>query len=302
MISPAENLLEILRLERIERNIFRGANEDRMGGRLFGGQVLGQALRAAWNTVEGRFAHSLHGYFIRPGDSSRPVLYDVERIRDGTSFATRRVVAIQNGAAICNLDVSFQVDEEGFSHEDAMPNVPLPEDLEDDVASVRRLADADPRGHRWARRERPFESRSVYGMGRERASRERFWNPVWLRFKSRVAASDRALSCCLLAYASDMGMVSTSILPHTSVTHALRFAPGAVAARQDDTSRARVQMASLDHALWIHRRFVIDDWLLFVKRSSTATGSRGMNHAEFFDRSGQLVASVAQEGLMRMVE
>jgi acyl-CoA thioesterase-2 len=285
MSRPAENLLQILELEPIERNLFRGRNEDRMGGRLFGGQVVAQALRAASCTVKERVAHSLHGYFLRPGSATRPVLYDVERIRDGSSFTTRRVVAIQQGEAICNVDISFQTEEDGLSHEAAMPNVPLPETLEDDVAYARRQADDNPHFSPWARRERPFESRSVYRAGVRRPPHERMWNPVWLRFKGKVDPNDRALGYCLLAYASDMGLVSTSVIPH-----------------MNETPRTQLQLASLDHALWIHRRFAVDDWMLFVKRTAIATGGRGMNHAEFYDRGGQLIASVSQEGLLRVTE
>jgi acyl-CoA thioesterase-2 len=282
MTSPARRLLDLLSLEPIERNLFRGGHEDR-AGRLFGGQVLAQALRAALNTVEGRVPHSLHGYFMRPGDPSRPALYDVERIRDGSSFTTRRVRAIQNGQAIFSMDASFQVPEEGFTHADAMPNVPPPDTLEDDVERARREAPTNPHISPWARRERPFEMRSVLAPGRPRTGSDRFWNPVWVRFREPVPADDPALPFCLLAYASDMGMVSTSAMPH-----------------MNETPRSDIQMASLDHALWFHRPFRVDRWMLFVKRTSTATGARGMNHADFFDTDGQLVASVSQEGLMRV--
>ncbi|NJN50960.1 MAG: acyl-CoA thioesterase II [Gammaproteobacteria bacterium] len=283
MSDPAQHLLDILSLEVIEKNLFRAGHEDRDGGRLFGGQVLAQALRAAGHTVEDRVPHSLHGYFMRPGDSARPVLYDVERIRDGSSFTTRRVVAIQNGAAIFSMDVSFQVVEQGLSHADAMPNVPLPEELEDDVLRARR-DEKNPHIGAWARRERPFETRSVLPLGQSRVGTDRFWNPVWLKFRGTLPANDALLPHCLLAYASDMGMVSTSAMPHMA-----------------EIPRADVMMASLDHALWIHRPLAVDDWLLFVKRTTTATGARGMNHADFFNRHGQLVASVYQEGLMRSV-
>jgi acyl-CoA thioesterase-2 len=283
MADPAQRLLEILELEVIEKNLFRGHHEDREGGRLFGGQVLAQALRAAGHTVEHRVPHSLHGYFMRPGDSARPVLYDVERIRDGSSFTTRRVVAIQNGAAIFSMDVSFQIVEQGLMHADAMPNVPLPESLEDDVSRARG-DEANPHIGAWARRERPFETRSLLPLGQPRSGTDRFWNPVWVKFRGAVPDNEPMLAPCLLAYASDMGMVSTSAMPHMA-----------------EMPRSDVMMASLDHALWIHRAIAIDDWLLFVKRTTTATGARGMNHADFFDRSGQLVASVFQEGLMRSV-
>lgn len=283
MTDPAQHLLDILDLEVVEKNLFRGKNEDRDGGRLFGGQVLAQALCAAGRTVEGRVPHSMHGYFMRPGDALRPVLYDVERIRDGSSFTTRRVVAIQNGAAIFSMDVSFQIEEQGLSHADAMPNVPLPEELEDDVTRARR-DEKNPNIGAWARRERPFETRSVLPLGQSRAGADRFWNPLWLKFRGDLPQGDPLLGHCLLAYASDMGMVSTSAMPHT-----------------EEVTRSEVMMASLDHALWLHRAIAIDEWLLFVKRTTSATGARGMNHADFFNRRGQLVASVFQEGLMRVV-
>ena len=281
--QEALHLLQILELETIELNMFRGANEHR-DGRLFGGQVLAQALRAAANTVDARLPHSLHGYFMQAGEPTRPVLYEVERIRDGTSFTTRRVVAVQNGQAIFSMDVSFQIDEPGLCHEIAMPNVPRPESLEDDVTRARREAHTNPRIHPWAQRLRPFETRSVFPLDRPRAPGERFWSPVWIRFRASLTGADAALRFCLLAYASDMGMVSTAVLPHAN-----------------EVTRDEIQMASLDHALWFHRDFAIDDWLLVVKRTSSASGARGMNHAEFFDVSGRLVASASQEGLMRQV-
>ena len=283
MSQEARMLLDVLELEPIELNLFRGRNEDR-DGRLFGGQVLAQALRAAANTVEDRAPHSLHGYFMRPGDPRHAVLYEVERIRDGSSFTTRRVVAIQQGCAIFNMDVSFQIDEAGLSHEIAMPNVARPDQLEDDVERARRLADSNPHISPWARRPRPFETRSVFPLGEARAARDAFWNPVWIRFRAPIGDA-ASLGHCLLAYASDMGMVSTAALPHG---HA---AP-----------RADIQMASLDHALWYHRSFAVDEWLLMVKRTTSANSSRGMNHAEFFDQHGRLIASASQEGLMRVVK
>jgi acyl-CoA thioesterase II len=285
MSESAKILLSVLDLEVIEMNLFRGRNERGRGGRLFGGQVLAQALRAAANTVEGRLPHSLHGYFLRPGDPTLPVLYEVERIRDGTSFTTRRVVAIQHGNAIFNMDTSFQIDEPGFSHEDPMPNVPYPEELEDDTVTTQRLGDSHRRFGGMGGRERPFQTRSVYALGAPRSERERFWNPVWVRFRAGLPVSDPAMAYCLLAYASDMGLVGTAAVPHVN-----------------DRPRSGLQTASLDHALWFHRPFDIEDWILFVRRTTSANGSRGMNHAEFFDRDGRLVASGSQEGLMRIVE
>jgi acyl-CoA thioesterase II len=279
----AARLLDILELEPIERNLYRGANEVRGNMRLFGGQVLAQGLRAACHTVEGRQAHSLRAYFMRAGDASRPVLYEVERVRDGSSFSTRRVVAIQQGQAIFSLDVSFQIDEAGFEHAHPMPNVPPPEELEDDITVVSRLPERHPALSPMAGRARPFEMRSVFPLGSEAWQRDRFWNPVWIRFCGEPARVDDAVARCLLAYASDMGLVSTAALPH-----------------QGDVARSDLQMASLDHALWIHRPLPMDDWLLFHKRTSVAEGSRGLVHAEFFARTGALLASVSQEGLLRI--
>lgn len=283
--ARAARLLNILELEAIEQNLYRGQNESRQGMRLFGGQVLAQSLRAACHTVQGRVPHSLRAYFMRAGNSGRPVLYEVERIRDGRSFTTRRVVAIQQGQAIFSMDVSFQLPEPGFEHAHPMPNVPPPEELEDDMAVVARLTGRDPSLSPMAGRPRPFEMRSVFPLASEAWHLNRFWNPVWIRFAgdpADLASDDDALAHALLAYASDMGLVSTAVLPH-----------------MDSVRRDALQMASLDHALWFHRPVPMDDWLLFHKRTSAAQGARGLVHAEFFARDGSLVASVTQEGLLR---
>ncbi len=280
--ARAQRLLEILALEQIEKDLFVGQNEDRGPRRLFGGQVLAQAMRAAYATVENLHVHSLHGYFLRAGSAERPVLFEIERIRDGRSFTTRRVVAIQNGEAIFNMDVSFQVDEPGFEHAHSMPNVPLPAELVDDVTIAQELDTELPGLSPMARIARPFETRSVFQLGSSAWSADRFWNPVWMRFREKVDPADQQLARCLLAYASDMGVVSTASLPH-----------------QETLSRERLMMASLDHALWLHRDVPIDQWLLFHKRTSNAQGSRGLVHADFYDQSGVLLASVTQEGLLR---
>jgi acyl-CoA thioesterase II len=281
----AGRLLEILELEAIEQNLYRGSNEVRGRFRLFGGQVLAQALRAACHTVEGRQPHSLRAYFMRAGDAIRPVLYEVERIRDGASFSTRRVLAIQQGQAIFSMDVSFQVAESGFEHAHAMPNVPPPEELEDDLTVASRIDPSLPGLSPMAARPRPFEMRSVFTLGTPAWQQNRFWNPVWIRFGGEAPPPDSPLARCLLAYASDMGLVSTAALPHNTTT-----------------PRSSLQMASLDHALWIHRDVPLGDWLLFHKRTSVAEGARGLVHADFFSRDGTLVASVTQEGLLRRAE
>lgn len=280
-IEAADQLLALLNLEQIELNLYLGQNESRGGVRLFGGQVLAQAVNAAYATVEDVALHSLHAYFLRAGDSERPVLYEVERIREGKSFTTRRVVAVQGGEAIFNMDVSFQIDEIGFEHADPVPNVPLPEELEDDI-DVARAIDDDSIIHPWAKRIRPFETRSVFPLGSPQASNPRFFSPVWIRFPHVI--DDRVLQHCLLAYASDMGMVSTGSLPH-----------------QHEVGREQLQMASLDHALWIHRTVPIGEWMLFHKHTSVAQGARAMAHANFFSTKGDLIASVTQEGLVRTV-
>ena len=290
-LSRARRLLEILQLERIEENLYLGLNEARGNYRLFGGQVLSQALRAACETVTDRQAHSVHGYFMRAGNAALPVLYEVDRIRDGRSFTTRRVVAIQEGKAIFSMSVSFQVAEEGFEHAASMPNVPPPQELEDDMQVAARLRGEHPNLSPMAGRPRPFETRSVFEFGTPAWEENRLWNPVWIRFAAPLPEqkgpeeeepADDTLARCLLAYASDMGLVSTSLLPHA-----------------ESQPRDKFQMASLDHALWIHAPIRMDQWLLFHKHTTTASGARGLVHAAFYDAGGGLLASVTQEGLIR---
>ena len=285
--NRAQRLLQLLELKQIEENLFLGQNEPENGARIFGGQVLAQASMAAYRTVTDLDVHSMHAYFLRPGDSSKRVLYEVERIRDGRSFTTRRVVAIQSGQAIFNMDVSFQSVEPGLDHSLPMPNVPLPTELQEDRAVAIKLggAKADPRLSPMAKIERPFELRSVFELGTPAWAEPRAWNPAWVRFLAPVeeaAGLSQPISRCLLAYASDMGLVSTGQLPH-----------------QQDINRSQLQMASLDHSLWIHRPVPINQWLLFHKRTSSAQGARAMVHAEFFSSDGDLLASVTQEGLLR---
>ncbi|MEM7097993.1 MAG: acyl-CoA thioesterase domain-containing protein [Pseudomonadota bacterium] len=278
----ATRLLDVLDLQQIEQNLFLGENETLHKHRLFGGQVVAQAAAAAYRTVDGLQLHSLQGYFLRAGSPERPVLYEVERIRDGRSFTTRRVVAIQNGEAILNMDASFQMQEPGFEHANPVPNVPLPHELEDDVHIARQLTGKDAMLSPLATQERPFEQRSVFQPGTQSSEEDRSWSPTWIRFRDRTPIEDSGLARCLLAYASDIGLVSTASLPH-----------------QSEVVRGDIQLASLDHALWIHRDVPINDWLLFHKRTSTAQGSRGLVHAELYSTQGELIASVTQEGLMR---
>ncbi|MFL6873031.1 MAG: acyl-CoA thioesterase [Candidatus Azotimanducaceae bacterium] len=285
--SRADRLLNVLDLKQIEENLYLGENEPENGARIFGGQVLAQASMAAYRTVSDLDAHSIHAYFLRPGDTRKAVLYEVERIRDGRSFSTRRVVAIQSGQAIFNMDISFQAAEVGLEHSLSMPNVPLPGELQEDREVAKRLggAKADPRLSAMAKLERPFELRSVFELGTPAWAEARAWNPVWVRFMAPVTEDvgpAQPISRSLLAYASDMGLVSTGYLPH-----------------QNEFDRSQLQMASLDHSLWIHRPVPMDQWLLFHKRTSSAQGARALVHADFFSSDGQLIASVTQEGLIR---
>mgnify|MGYP003626417263 CR=1 FL=1 len=273
----ATELLDILALETIDDNLYRGQNDSVHLMRLFGGQVLAQAISAAFNTVDDdRPCHSAHGYFLRPGSPKLPVLYRIERIRDGRSFTTRRIVALQNGEAIFSMDASFQVSESGFEHQIPMQGIEPPEALEDDAIAAKKRGVTNP----WMLRQRPFECRSVAQL--QDPDTARFDNPVWIKFRKPVPEGLR-YHHQLLAYASDMGFVSTSFLPH-----------------QEVHSRDNIQMASLDHALWFHQPVDVSEWLLFSKESTNAESSRGFNRGEFFTREGVLVASVMQEGLMRV--
>jgi acyl-CoA thioesterase II len=279
MATPTNGLVELLDLEEIERNIFRGRNEGGMRERLFGGQVAAQALAAAGRTVEGRAAHSLHAYFLRPGDPSIPVLYTVDRIRDGQSFTTRRVVAVQHGQAIFSVAVSFQVHERGYEHQQlAMPAAPDPESLPTWVERARALGgDTVP----WVRGDRPIDLRHVEAPTFLGGGPRRGGNQVWFRALGQLP-EDPFFHRCALAYASDMSLLDTVILPHGR--------SGAL---------GPVMMASLDHAIWFHKDVRADDWLLYAQESPVAAGARGFARGTIFTRAGELVASVAQEGLMR---
>lgn len=272
----ADRLLSILDLEQLDENLFRGQNEARGERRLFGGQVLSQALMAAMRTVPPeRASHSLHGYFLRPGSAARPVIFQVERIRDGRSFSTRRVLAIQQGEAIFSLDASFQIAEAGLTHASAIPDLPDPETLAEDPSPDAGAA-GDERSGTWRARSRPFELRTATSDAAVGAS-----NAVWMRYKAAVPDAPQ-LHTALLAYASDMSFVSTAFAPHGS-----------------RDQRGAVQIASLDHAMWFHRGFDVSEWLVYIKESPAAAGARGYNRGQFYDRDGHLIASTMQEGLMR---
>jgi acyl-CoA thioesterase-2 len=276
-------LITLLRMERIEQNLFRGQSQNLGWGRVFGGQVLGQALSSAEQTVpRDRVCHSLHGYFLRPGLADRPIVYTVDRIRDGKSFTTRRVVAVQDGQAIFSLSASFQVVEEGFDHQDAMPEAPAPETLSSELELARKYMDRIPEPMReQVLAERPIEIRPVEPLNPLRPQVKPPTRLLWYRAAGPLP-DEPSLHQYLLAYASDFNFLGTAMQPH-GVSW---LSPG-------------MQVASLDHALWFHRPFRMDDWLLYAVDSPSASGGRGLVRGRFFTRDGRLVASCAQEGLMR---
>ena len=279
-----DDLLQLLKLERIEDNIFRGESRDIGSAQVFGGQVLGQALCAANNTVEKRQAHSLHAYFLRRGDMDAPIIYDVDRARDGGSFSVRRVVAIQHGRPIFNLAASFQKPEEGLEHQIEMPDVDGPEGLPDlSEVAPKILKKIPEKMHRYLTTKRAFEFRPVQAMDLLNPEPIAPTKCIWIRAVCELPV-DTCLHQNLLAYVSDYGLLSTAILPH-----GLSFGQG------------RLMMASLDHALWFHRQVKIDDWLLYAMESPNSSGARGFARGHFFDQDGCLIASTAQEGLVRVI-
>jgi acyl-CoA thioesterase-2 len=283
MQTAIASLLSILDLEKLEENLFRGLSPQVGWQRVFGGQVIGQALVAAARTVEGRGAHSLHAYFMRPGDPAVPIVYNVDRIRDGKSFTTRRVVAIQHGAAIFSMSVSFQVAEDGLDHQIKMPKVPPPEELPSEEELKAAYLHNAPEGvRRYWERPRPIELRPVdlrHFFSREKLEPLQY---VWVRATGTLP-DDPDIHRCVLAYASDMTLLDTALFAHGRMI----FDPD-------------LQAASLDHALWFHRPFRADEWLLYAEDSPSASGARGFTRGSLFSRDGRLVASVAQEGLIRV--
>jgi acyl-CoA thioesterase-2 len=280
-----DDLIALLKLERIEDNIYRGDSRDIGSPQVFGGQVLGQALSAAQHTVEGRMAHSLHAYFLRRGDMNAPIIYDVDRARDGGSFSNRRVVAIQHGRPILNLAASFQNPEPGLEHAADMPEVPPPEGLKDLTEVAADISEKIPmKLRRFMTKKRPFEFRPVDPLNFDRRKKLPPRKHVWIRAVDKLP-DNRALHQNLLAYVSDFELLATSTLPH-----GLSF------------TRGNLIMASLDHALWFHREFRIDDWLLYSMDSPNAGGARGFARGQLFTADGQLVASTSQEGLVRVVD
>ncbi len=279
------DLLKLLELERLEINLFRGESRDIGAPQVFGGQVLGQALVAATATVEKRTVHSLHAYFLRPGDFYAPIVYEVDRSRDGLSFSSRRVIAIQNGQQIFNMAASFQTPEQGLEHQLPMPAVPPPEQCPDLAAKVRAALDRVPASaQRFFRQERPFEFRVVRAQDYLDPKPLEPIKQVWFRAVDRVPEDD-SLHRCLLAYVSDFHLLDTALMPHG-------LAP----------MRDKLRMASIDHAMWFHRPARIDEWLLYSMDSPSASGARGFTRGSIFTRDGKLIASTAQEGLIRLIE
>lgn len=282
-LSPMDQLIKTLDLEQLEHNLYRGTSPDIGWQRVFGGQVIAQALVAAQRTVDAdRLAHSLHAYFVRPGDPSVPIVYQVERIRDGGTFATRQVQAIQHGKAIFSMLASFQLHEDGFEHQVIIPDVPLPEELMDEAEFKRLFLPKAPAAvRRYWERPRPIELRPTSLKHYLTTEKLEPRQDIWVRTVGKVP-DDRGIQAAILAYLSDMTLLDASLYPHgTSV-----FDP-------------RLQAASLDHAMWFHRPIRFDDWLLYSQESPSASGGRGMTRGSLYTRSGALVASVAQEGLIR---
>ena len=284
-METPEILTETLALERIEVNTFRGVSPEDGPGRIFGGQVIAQSLLAAYETVEDRICHSLHCYFIRPGDPRIPILFEVDRSRDGGTFTTRRVIAVQNGKQIFNLAASFQVAEDGFEHQAPMPAVRSAGDMAQEAEAHKKavLDGMSEEMRRMMNRPRPIEmvGRDNYGFGRKPKPSEPK-SDTWMRAVAPIGDEAR-MHQVILAYASDMNLLSTAMRPHGVAWQT----PG-------------LQSASLDHAMWFHKPSNFNDWHLYTQDSPSASGGRGFVRGAIYDAKGELVASVAQEGLMRL--
>ncbi len=283
MSSVLDELVKLLALERLEQNLFRGQSQDLGWGLVFGGQVLGQALSAAVQTVpEDRAVHSLHGYFLRPGIASKSIIYDVDRIRDGKSFTTRRVVAIQDGKPIFNLSASFQLKEDSFEHQFEMPDAESPDDLKNEVQRWAERIDNIPEKYRpIVLAERPIEIRAIDPVDPLTPEAKTAEHKLWVRADGKLP-DNPALHCYLLAYCSDFSFMTTAMRPHKTTW-----------------LDRNMQVASIDHAMWFHRPFRMDDWLLHSIDSPSACGARGLVRGSIFTRDGTLVASTTQEGLIR---
>ncbi len=283
--NSTNELLELMDLETLEMNLFRGESRDIGTPRVFGGQVLAQAIIAASRTVDEGSIHSLHSYFLRTGDPEAPIVYDVDRSRDGRSFKARRVVAIQHGRPIFTMAASFQLQQEGPEHQFEMPDVPMPEDLssenkftEQELSQIPRLL------RRWFARTGPFDFRRVQAANIFKPSPQPPFFDVWFRLRDKIEAPE-LMHCALMAYASDFHLIGTAMRPH-----GISFVQG------------NVVMASLDHAMWFFRPARVDEWLLYTCDSPSSGGGRGLARGLIYDRSGRLIASTAQEGMIRVGE
>ncbi len=286
MDSRLADLQRQFELERLEVNLFRGQSRDTGSPQVFGGQVLGQALKAASATIDdGRICHSLHAYFLRRGDFNKPIVYSVDRSRDGGSFSARRVLAIQNGEQIFLCSASFQEPEPGLEYQAGMPKVPPPEELQSFAKPPQAVLEKLPEKlRRWLEIERPFEFRPVQQYNPLAPVACEPVRQIWMRAVDKLPDDD-ALHRCLIAYISDYWLLDTTTMPHGS-----------------SFLRGNLIMASIDHAIWFHRPGRVDDWLLYSLDSPSSSGSRGFARGSLYTRAGVLVASTAQEGLIRLVQ
>ena len=281
--DPFQELLQLIHLEPLEVNLFRGQSRDIGTSRVYGGQVLCQAALAASETVEDRLIHSLHAYFLRAGDHDAPIVYNVDRSRDGNSFSARRVVAIQHGWPIFTMSASFQVAEEGLEHQFPAPVVPAPEEIEAiNPLPEEAMAHLPEEMQRWINRFGPFEFRQAGGSDPVNPVPQPPFQNLWFRLNGKLP-DNPVLHRALLAYVSDFQLMGTATLPH-----GLSWMKG------------NLTMASLDHAMWFHRDFRFDDWLLYACDSPSTSGGRGLSRGMIYDRAGRLIASTAQEGVVRM--
>jgi acyl-CoA thioesterase-2 len=290
MNDALQQLLDILQLEKIDTNIYRGSTPETTNQRVFGGQVFAQAMRAAQDTVDqDRLIHSQHAYFLRPGDPLVPILYEVDNIRDGGSFNTRRVVASQRGKAIFNTEMSFQVFEEGLNHQAQMPICPGPDQLQDDNHRCEKIREQlDPSTVKRSSKNRPslrpIQMRSVEPINYIDPSPRKPEQLIWIKAAGELpATADSPLHHAILAYASDFSLMSTSLMPHAI-----------------SIMNPKLQPASLDHCIWFHDRFKADEWLLYHMDSTRSSHARGLSRGSFYSQDGRLVASTIQEGLMRL--
>ena len=280
----SDELIDLLTLKRKDENHFEGQNYKTAWGRVFGGQVLGQSLHAAYQTVpKDRIAHSMHGYFILGGDINLPIDYHVDTIRDGRSFTTRRVVAFQNGKAIFNMAASFHINEKGESHQINMPNILTPDLLLTDLQQAERLQHKDPERFLRIMKAHPqiFEFKPVDKAIYLQTQNSAPFAHIWFRIKEKIQV-DLSFQHQILAFASDYSLLLTATLPH-----------------RENLMNSKMYYASLDHAIWFHREYKIDDWLLYVIESPSASNARGFSRGSIFNKKGIMVASVTQEGLMR---